>query len=146
MKRHLIVFARFPEVGKCKTRLIPELGEHGAAEVHSAMTKHTLDWARELRDKDGISIEVRYAGGDHAQMASTFGHDLDYVTQCEGDLGKRLIEAFEACVVRGATQVVVVGTDCPQLSRSYCKRAFDASNPSTLFWLPLSTAAIRCWE
>lgn len=126
MKRHLLVFARYPEVGKCKTRLIPELGDVGAAEVHEAMTQHTLCWAREIQKQTDVTVEVRFAGGDEGLMAEKFGADLRYVPQCEGCLGARLTEAFQQNIDSGAEQIVVVGTDCPQLSANFCQSAFDA--------------------
>ena len=39
----ILVFARAPIPGRAKTRLIPALGEQGAAELHSKLTLHTLD-------------------------------------------------------------------------------------------------------
>ena len=38
----LIVFTRFPEPGKVKTRLIGRLGAAGAADLHRALTAHAL--------------------------------------------------------------------------------------------------------
>ncbi len=38
----LIVFTRFPELGKVKTRLIPMLGAKGAMDFQKAMTQGML--------------------------------------------------------------------------------------------------------
>ena len=46
--RRVIVFTRYPEPGKAKTRLIPALGPEGAADLHRAMTRHVLACAGSL--------------------------------------------------------------------------------------------------
>ncbi len=38
----VIIFTRYPEIGKTKTRMIPALGAMGAAELQRQMTEHTL--------------------------------------------------------------------------------------------------------
>ncbi len=60
---HVIVFTRYPEAGKTKTRLIPELGAEGAAELQRGMAEHAISRVRELAKTRAISIEVRYEGG-----------------------------------------------------------------------------------
>jgi glycosyltransferase A (GT-A) superfamily protein (DUF2064 family) len=37
-KQHLIIFTPYPEAGKTKTRLIPALGDIGAANLQKQMT------------------------------------------------------------------------------------------------------------
>ena len=39
----LIVFTRYPEPGRSKTRLIPALGLDGAADLHRRMARHTFE-------------------------------------------------------------------------------------------------------
>lgn len=41
-KQHLIIFTRYPEAGKTKTRLIPALGTVGAANLQQEMTEYTI--------------------------------------------------------------------------------------------------------
>ena len=72
----LIVFTRFPEPGKSKTRLIPALGPAGAAELHRQMVEHTLQWAKELRDRLPLSIEIRYTGRPLEPFRRWLGPDL----------------------------------------------------------------------
>lgn len=126
MKDVLIVFARFPEVGKCKTRLIPALGPKGAAELQQAMTTHTLHWGRKLARCDQIQLQVRFAGGSHQSMQEMFGDGAEYLSQSEGDLGIRLQDAFEHCEQNGARKLVVIGTDCPEVDDKVVRRALQA--------------------
>jgi len=67
-KSRLIIFTRYPRPGRVKTRLIPSLGESGAARLHKEMTAHTLSWARALSKKKNISLEIRYEDAELNEM------------------------------------------------------------------------------
>lgn len=122
----LLIFARFPEPGKCKTRLIPQLGADGARDLHVSMVLHALTWARELAESHPIHIEVYFDGGDVPAMQSLFGDDLHYTPQSSGDLGNRLRTAFETHAQNSAQRIVAVGTDCPQLTSKLVFQAFQS--------------------
>ena len=120
---HLIIFTRYPIPGKTKTRLIPALGAKGAADLQRQLTEHTVMQARSLMP--GISVEVRFTGGDAAQMADWLGADLAYLAQTEGDLGTRMAQAFQQSCSRGAERVVIIGIDCPQIGSERLRAAFE---------------------
>ncbi|MEH2351077.1 MAG: TIGR04282 family arsenosugar biosynthesis glycosyltransferase [Nostoc sp.] len=124
-KHHLIIFTRYPEPGKTKTRLIPVLGNLGAANLQREMTEHTIFQVQELQKKIAISMEVRFTGGNLQLMQDWLGLDLVYQSQGEGDLGSRmarsLLDAFES----GADKVIIIGTDCPGVNVQILIRAFE---------------------
>jgi uncharacterized protein len=122
-KQHLIIFTRYPEAGKTKTRLIPALGTKGAADLHRQMTEHTLTQVKQLQS-NALSFEVRFAGGDLQLMQDWLGSDSSYQAQGDGDLGQRmarsLLEAFQS----GAEKAVLIGTDCPDVNTEILAEAF----------------------
>jgi len=128
---HLIVFARWPEAGTTKTRLIPALGAAGAADLQRRMTQHTLRTADRLAAQRGTALEVRFAGGDAERMGTLFGSQRLYRPQGEGDLGGRLTRAIDEAFAGGAQRVVVIGTDCPALDADLLGRAFEALGAGT---------------
>ena len=77
-KEHLIVFTRYPEPGKTKTRLIPLLGAEGAADLQRKMTEHTLLQVKRLSTSRELSVEIRYDGGDKNLMQNWLGQDFEY--------------------------------------------------------------------
>lgn len=124
MTDRLIIFTRYPEPGKAKTRLIPALGAEGAAHLHQQMAEHTLQQARSLQSLRPIEIEIRFAGGTTANMTTWLGADLSYQPQGEGDLGDRMARAFQAGFEDSCASIVLIGTDCPDLDVDLLDQAF----------------------
>ncbi len=116
----LVLFTRFPEFGKTKTRLIPYLGAEGATQLQKEMTEHTVRQARKV----DAEIEIRYTGGSLEKMKAWLGDDLGYTDQGEGDLGERMERTFSDHFKEGAEQVIIIGSDCPSNHRENIKKAF----------------------
>ncbi|QDU69575.1 2-phospho-L-lactate guanylyltransferase [Planctomycetes bacterium Pla86] len=126
----LIVFTRWPEPGRTKTRLIGTLGAERAALLQAALTARTLDAAREAAARiPGLRIQVRFDGGEPARMAGRFGDDLTYLPQGQGDLGARLATALGSAFAGGGGPVAVIGSDCPGLDSDFLVDAFEAMLP-----------------
>ena len=124
-KQHLIIFTRYPEPGKTKTRLIPALGTVGAANLQRQMTEHTIFQVKELQKVIDISVEVRFAGGDLQLMEDWLGLDLVYQSQGEGNLGSRMARSLGNAFQSGAEQVIIIGTDCPGVNAQILTTAFE---------------------
>ena len=122
-KQHIIIFTRYPEAGKTKTRLIPALGTKGAADLHRQMTEHTLTQVKQLQSS-AISFEVRFAGGDLQLMQGWLGSDSIYQSQGDGDLGQRMARSLLQAFQSGAEKAVVIGTDCPDVNALILTEAF----------------------
>ena len=124
VSERLLIFTRFPEPGRAKTRLIPALGAERAAAVHRSLTMHTLRAVEEFQRNRDARVEVWFTGGDAAAMRTIFGDRLTYRPQGEGDLGRRILSALESSADFSPT--IVIGTDCPDLSAERIALAFDA--------------------
>jgi uncharacterized protein len=122
----LIIFTRYPEPGKVKTRLIPALGAVGAATLHQRMVEHTMAQVNALRSLRTLRVEVWFTGSSIAQMQEWLGTDVNYQPQPAGDLGNRMRSAFKTAFSEGYTSAVIVGTDCPDLSSIILEQSFSA--------------------
>ncbi len=120
--RRVMVFTRYPEPGRSKTRLIPALGPDGAATLHRQLAERTLDGIRRF---DG-AVEVWYTGAGEPTMRQWLGAALDLRAQCDGDLGARMAHAFDAAFATGTGQALIVGSDCPDLGPETYVAALDA--------------------
>ncbi len=76
MSETLIIFTRYPEPGKTKTRMIPALGAEGSAKLQRKLTEHTLQQAKVLRSNRSVFLEVHYAGGNQQLMEQWLGNNL----------------------------------------------------------------------
>ena len=121
----LIIFTRFPEPGTTKTRLIPALGAHGAADLQRRMTERMLRMASGLQTKRPLNLEVRYEGGSREKMRAWLGADVELSAQEGGSLDKRMLEAFEAAFTVGCRRVVIIGTDIPGITDAIIDDAFE---------------------
>jgi uncharacterized protein len=124
MTEKLIVFTRYPEAGKTKTRLIPVLGAEGAASLQRNMTESTLVQAEKLLASRHLSIEMFFAGGDQELMKNWLGDRLIYRPQSTGDLGVKMQQAIAETFASSATKIVIIGTDCPKLTPAILDSAF----------------------
>lgn len=56
--------------------------------------------------------------------------------QASGDIGQRMYEAFRKAFGNGAKQVLLMGTDIPNVKKEYFQKAFDALNHHDLILGP----------
>nr|WP_230967905.1 TIGR04282 family arsenosugar biosynthesis glycosyltransferase [Nostoc sp. WHI] len=124
-KQYLIIFTRYPEPGKTKTRLIPALGTLGAANLQREMTEHTIFQVQELQKVIDVSVEVRFAGGNLQLMQDWLGLGLVYQSQGEGDLGSRMARSLFESFQSGVEKVIIIGTDCPGVNTQILATAFE---------------------
>ncbi|MDJ0649437.1 MAG: TIGR04282 family arsenosugar biosynthesis glycosyltransferase [Xenococcaceae cyanobacterium MO_188.B19] len=128
----LIIFTRYPEPGKTKTRMIPALGAEGAAKLQRQMSEHTLKTATEWQKSSGGNIAIYFAGGNVSLMSNWLGKDLTYYPQKEGNLGYRMESAFNQAFNRGVTRVVTIGIDCPDINLVILNQAFSCLSEKEL--------------
>lgn len=115
MSPRVVMFTRYPEPGRAKTRLIPALGADGAAALHRTLTERTIDAIRQ----SGLAMEIRSTGAPVGAFADWLG-DGQIVDQGEGDLGERLHRAGPPY------PTVFVGADAPDLTPALLRNAADA--------------------
>lgn len=109
----LVLFARYPAAGACKTRLIPALGPEGAARLHRHLTERTV---AVLRTSE-LPVTVAYTGADAAAFAAWLGPDVLLAEQAEGDLTARLLAFLDR------VPVIFFGADTPDLAPHHVEAA-----------------------
>ena len=126
MTETLIIFSRYPEAGKTKTRMIPALGAAGAAELQRQLTEHTLQTAKSFQFSHSINIQVHFTGGNLQLMAEWLGDNIEYIPQVTGDLGYKMQSAFANAFNKGSTKAVTIGIDCPDIDVLTLETAFNS--------------------
>ncbi len=107
-----------------KTRIARQLGDARALAVHRELAERTVATARRVGD---ANLTIAFTPADATdEMRAWLGDDLAYEAQRGGDLGARMANAIERRLRGGATHVLVIGTDAPELSRTILADAFSA--------------------
>lgn len=120
----ILVFARVPDAGKNKTRLIPALGPELATRVYAWLAKSTLQQAREAMIACQFRVWILFCGGSLQQAQEAFGDEFLYDEQIGEDLGAKMAFAVQRRFEAGASRVVVIGTDCMELTSQDLQDAF----------------------
>lgn len=130
----ILIFAKAPQPGRVKTRLIPALGEEGACALHRRLLRHTV---HQLCSAALAPVELWCAPDcDHpvfAELASVYPVAL--FSQEGGDLGQRMAHAAAQALGR-ASQVLLVGTDAPTLLPHHLQRALIALDEAEVVMIP----------
>jgi uncharacterized protein len=130
MRRHLVIFARTPQLGRVKRRLAREVGEAKAARFY----------------RDTLRTEIRRLAKDKRWTTWIFvtpddslGHPiwrgLMRRKQGGGDLGHRMLRPFQSLP---PGSVVLVGSDIPPLRPRHIARAFGLLGRHDLVFGPAS--------
>jgi rSAM/selenodomain-associated transferase 1 len=163
----LVVMARWPAPGRCKSRLAAGIGAGRAAAVQARLIQHTLATARQSRRRLGCRV-VLAVQGLGPQACRRWGAELGCdaaVPQGGGELGTRLQRQLLRALAAGAGRVVLIGSDLPTLDSADLESAFaglgarglvlgpagdggywliglDRSRPSLLAGIPWGSGAV----
>ena len=121
----LILFTRVPRAGQAKTRLIPALGEHGAAEFQWRLLARLLGELRHGAEQGLWRLRVYYCGTEGLErLRSMAGEGVVFVEQADNaDLGARMRAALERELGAGAPAVGLMGSDLPEATASVVAEA-----------------------
>lgn len=127
MKTALIIFVRNPVLGKVKTRLAASIGMDAALRIYQKLLSHTFC----ITDPLPVHKFIFYTGG--LIENDMWSRDGFYkFKQTEGDLGNRMQQAFENVFTIGYERVVIIGSDCYDLTSVIINNAFDILNQNDL--------------
>jgi uncharacterized protein len=122
-RTRIVIFAKAPVPGKVKTRLIPALGEVGAARLAHKML---LD---SVAEAFAANLSIPEACIDpHPRDPEWQGflpaQHMRITAQGQGDLGARLARAAKRTILL-RENVLLIGTDCPELDRHRLRAAAE---------------------
>ncbi|MGB7292958.1 MAG: TIGR04282 family arsenosugar biosynthesis glycosyltransferase [Thermodesulfobacteriota bacterium] len=120
----LLIFVKYPESGKVKTRLAKNIGSESAALLYRKMAESIIYDLSKLADyRKIIFFDPPERRNDVMRWLKFNG--LSFIAQ-EGDsLGEKMSNAFSHAFSLGADKAVVIGTDCPQITTQTIVKAFE---------------------
>ena len=126
----LILFLKYPEPGKVKTRLGAELGFELAAKLYELFIKQTFELAQNCSARQ---IFVAYEPLDRKDEFAEFVPKKFAIFPQEGkNLGERMLNAFQDAFARGYKNVAILGSDSPTLPLENIDDAFEKLSKSDL--------------
>ena len=125
MKNALILFVKYPQPGKVKTRLAQSVGFEKAAKMYKELVEKNV---REIRSLSPSVCDcwIAYDPPDHEGPTRLWlGQDFDYLAQQGEDLTQRLTHATSQLFERGYESVAVLGSDTQNLSSALICQGFE---------------------
>lgn len=119
----LIMMLKFPEQGQVKTRLAAEIGDGHAAELYR---RFVLDLLQTMPFRDWSFRLALYPWERNVEMAAVIGKDFIQVPQRGNDLGERMGNVFVDHFTEGFGEIVMIGSDAPDLPQEFVSEAFEA--------------------
>ncbi len=123
-KNGLVIFSKYPEEGKIKTRLAVTLGNEKALKFYNLCAHNTFSEASKL--DNNVNVFLFYSDKeDKKRIKQWIDKDFVFLHQHGADLGKRMLIAFKELFDRGIEKVVIIGTDIPDMNVRLIRTAFD---------------------
>jgi len=117
----LIIFAKNPVLGYCKTRLAAGIGAQNALDVYKILLAHTAAVTQEINKKKVVFYSQEILENDIWDPKL-----FDKQLQCQGDLGKKMLHAFHWGFEQGYQNIVLIGTDLIDLKSTDIEEAFTS--------------------
>jgi rSAM/selenodomain-associated transferase 1 len=133
-RTRIVIFAKAPVPGRVKTRLIPALGEIGAARLAHKMLQATV------KEAIAANLSIPELCVDPHPLDAAWqeflpAEHLRVTAQGDGELGERLARAAKRSTLLGE-HVLLIGTDCPGLDRGRLRAAALALEAHDAFLHP----------
>lgn len=121
----LLVFVKYPEPGKVKTRLAATIGAKLAAQLYSEFIRTTFSLVQQV---DTAAKFVTFTPAEKEQkLRELFPGPFHWFAQIDStDLGARIHHAFRHVQQAGYSHVLTIGTDSPSLPTDYFEQAVAA--------------------
>lgn len=120
INRLLIVFVKNQVKGKVKTRLAETVGAEKALKIYQKLVDHTYS-AVEPLDADKEIWFSQFIPDENGLSGGKFGRKLQKGT----DLGERMSKAFREAFDRNYRKVMIIGSDCAELTTALLQEAYE---------------------
>lgn len=108
----ILLFIKYPEPGKVKSRLARDLGEEVTATLYRNFVEDMLPSIKAIRADLKICF---YPPELRERFLEWLGKDHDYLPQDGEDLGERMEKSLTRVFSEGYRKAVIIGSDSPDL-------------------------------
>ncbi|GAC1422812.1 MAG: TIGR04282 family arsenosugar biosynthesis glycosyltransferase [Flavisolibacter sp.] len=118
-KSAIIIFVRNPILGKVKTRIAKTMGNKNALLIYQILLEHTRSVTEKL-NCDKFIYYADFINNEDLWDNTVFKKRL----QRGEDLGQRMHNAFSELFNAGYARIIIIGSDCYELSTQNLQDAF----------------------
>ncbi|MDA8592199.1 TIGR04282 family arsenosugar biosynthesis glycosyltransferase [Flavobacteriaceae bacterium] len=116
----IMVFVRNPKLGRVKTRLAKTIGDQAALEIYEILSKHTAKIISEI-DSDKLIFYSEKIQDNDIWTATNCKKQI----QTKGDLGQKMLAAFQYGFSLGYKKNIIIGSDLYSLRPKHIEFAFE---------------------
>jgi len=122
-----MIFVKYPEPGRVKTRLAQDLGKQRAAEIYKGIAENVI--LRLSKSSNYKTIIFFDPPEMEKGVRNWLGGDGNRFFPQGGDsLGIKMLNALKQVFINGASRAVIIGSDCIEISEDIVSQAFKALN------------------
>jgi len=127
---NLILFVKYPEKGKVKTRLAKDIGNEKALLIYKKLVSKLLNQI----DSNNYDISIYYFPENKKNEVKKWINlpDIKYLPQSGDDLGARMLNAFKDSISLKYAKTVIIGTDCLEINDNIISKSFYLLDDSDL--------------
>jgi len=124
-KKAVIVFAKFPEKGKVKTRLASTLGDRFAKDFYKVCAEHTFNEILKTNNNNTRHFLFYSDENDRKKIKKWTQSKFLLFHQQGEDLGKKMLNAFQSVFKNDVSKTIIIGTDLPDISSDIIEKSFN---------------------
>ena len=127
-KQLLIVFVKNPQFGKVKTRLAKTIGNKKALEVYKKLLAITE------KSTQNINVDCHIYFSDFIE--ENYWKNTPKFVQKGNHIGERMANAFEDSFKQGYQQIILIGSDIPDINKTIINNGFKALETKSFVFGP----------
>ncbi len=134
MENALIIFLKYPEPGKVKTRLAQDIGNEKACAIYKSLAENVIKNIF-AKNPGTYDVHIFFTPADKETEIKDWlkpfihgnrGVKTQFSHQEGRNLGERMSNAFkEILQEKGCKKCIMIGTDCPEIDATLIENAFD---------------------
>lgn len=119
MKKGIIIFQKNLIPGKVKSRIGALVGDQKALEIYQVLVDYTH------QQVEGLECKKLLYYSEYTENTYENNKDYQFFIQSSGDLGQKMGDAFKDQFEDGFDQLLIIGTDCAEITQEILEEAFD---------------------
>ena len=121
----LAIFLKYPKAGKVKTRIAQDTDPNTATRIYKLLAEDVINNLKEL------PLTLHYDGCSLKKITQWLPN-FNYEKQSDGDLGNRLIVSSEKHFANSKEKLIIIGTDCVEITIETIKETINLLDENDL--------------